>query len=184
MVDAAIEVHELCKTYVDGLLSRRRFAALKNVTFNVQRGEIFRTSWTQRSGQDHVHQGAAGRSAQHEWDGHDAGPTRRRARRPSSDWISARKPPYPPPPQCTERFEPLRAAQWYDTRPGASSPRRLVEERGVGRPCQRLGEKVLQGHAATARAGASRCCTIRTCCFWTSRPMGWIRLAGTTSAMS
>ncbi|MCU0960706.1 MAG: ABC transporter ATP-binding protein [Pirellulaceae bacterium] len=38
---AAIEVEELGKTYRDGLLRRRAFAALRGVTFQVQRGEIF-----------------------------------------------------------------------------------------------------------------------------------------------
>lgn len=42
MVDhAAIEVEALSKTYRDGLFRRRAFTALRGVTFQVQRGEIF-----------------------------------------------------------------------------------------------------------------------------------------------
>ncbi|HEY5315961.1 MAG TPA: ATP-binding cassette domain-containing protein, partial [Pirellulales bacterium] len=37
----AIDVQELRKTYRDGLLGRRRVEALKGVTFQVRRGEIF-----------------------------------------------------------------------------------------------------------------------------------------------
>ena len=37
----AIEVQELSKSYVDGWFGRRKFEALKKVTFDVSRGEIF-----------------------------------------------------------------------------------------------------------------------------------------------
>jgi ABC-2 type transport system ATP-binding protein len=37
----AIEVQELSKSYVDGWFGRRKFEALKKVTFDVTRGEIF-----------------------------------------------------------------------------------------------------------------------------------------------
>lgn len=41
MVNQAIEAHELCKSYIDGWFGRRRFDALKKVSFGVKRGEIF-----------------------------------------------------------------------------------------------------------------------------------------------
>jgi len=37
----AIAAEKLCKTYRDGTFRRRRFEALKGVSFNVQQGEIF-----------------------------------------------------------------------------------------------------------------------------------------------
>ena len=37
----AIETHDLRKTYVEGLLRRKRQEALKGVTLRVERGEIF-----------------------------------------------------------------------------------------------------------------------------------------------
>jgi ABC-2 type transport system ATP-binding protein len=37
----AIETHDLCKTYVEGLLRRKRQPALKGVTLRIERGEIF-----------------------------------------------------------------------------------------------------------------------------------------------
>ena len=41
MPEAAIEVHDLRKTYVEGLLRRKRQEALKGVSLRVERGEIF-----------------------------------------------------------------------------------------------------------------------------------------------
>jgi len=38
---AAIETRDLCKTYVEGVLRRKRQEALKGVTLRVERGEIF-----------------------------------------------------------------------------------------------------------------------------------------------
>lgn len=38
---AAIETHELCKTYIEGLLRRKRQQALQGVSLRVERGEIF-----------------------------------------------------------------------------------------------------------------------------------------------
>ncbi len=37
----AIETHNLCKTYVEGLLRRKKIQALKGVTLRIERGEIF-----------------------------------------------------------------------------------------------------------------------------------------------
>ncbi len=37
----AIETRDLCKTYVEGLLRRKRISALKGVSLRVERGEIF-----------------------------------------------------------------------------------------------------------------------------------------------
>ncbi len=39
--ESAISVQELSKTYRDGLFGRRKFEALKNVSFDVHRGEVF-----------------------------------------------------------------------------------------------------------------------------------------------
>ena len=41
MTEAAIETHDLRKTYVEGLLRRKRQEALKGVSLRVERGEIF-----------------------------------------------------------------------------------------------------------------------------------------------
>jgi ABC-2 type transport system ATP-binding protein len=41
MTDAAVEVHDLCKTYRDGWMGRRRIEALKGVSLRVERREIF-----------------------------------------------------------------------------------------------------------------------------------------------
>ncbi|MDX1945890.1 MAG: ABC transporter ATP-binding protein [Pirellulaceae bacterium] len=41
MSDAAIETHDLAKTYVEGLLRRKRQPALKGISLRVERGEIF-----------------------------------------------------------------------------------------------------------------------------------------------
>jgi ABC-2 type transport system ATP-binding protein len=41
MGNPAIEVHQLSKSYIDGWFGRRRFDALKKVSFDVKRGEIF-----------------------------------------------------------------------------------------------------------------------------------------------
>jgi ABC-2 type transport system ATP-binding protein len=41
MADAAIEVEQLSKTYVEGWLRRKRRAALRDVSFRVEQGEIF-----------------------------------------------------------------------------------------------------------------------------------------------
>jgi ABC-2 type transport system ATP-binding protein len=41
VTEAAIETHELRKTYVEGLLRRKRQEALKGVSLRVERGEIF-----------------------------------------------------------------------------------------------------------------------------------------------
>jgi len=41
VTEAAIETHDLRKTYVEGLLRRKRQEALKGVTLRVERGEIF-----------------------------------------------------------------------------------------------------------------------------------------------
>ena len=41
MPDPAIETHDLAKTYIEGLLRRKRQPALKGVSLRVERGEIF-----------------------------------------------------------------------------------------------------------------------------------------------
>jgi ABC-2 type transport system ATP-binding protein len=40
-IDSAIETHDLRKTYVEGLVRRKRHEALKGVSLRVERGEIF-----------------------------------------------------------------------------------------------------------------------------------------------
>jgi ABC-2 type transport system ATP-binding protein len=40
-IDAAIETHDLRKTYVEGLVRRKRQEALKGLSLRVERGEIF-----------------------------------------------------------------------------------------------------------------------------------------------
>ncbi|MEM9413102.1 MAG: ATP-binding cassette domain-containing protein, partial [Planctomycetota bacterium] len=37
----AIQANELCKTYTDGLIFRKKFNALKSVSFDVKKGEAF-----------------------------------------------------------------------------------------------------------------------------------------------